>query len=157
LRAYNDYLNDVEDITYNLIHNIDIEDTTKKLQAYEDANQEALELSRKAASDGRNMKRYDDPRKADVAADASKKALYNPFGTTMIEKTHVIVPTRTDLWEDYLTPLCTENKYKAGGYSIFSFYEHAITDAYAGLGVFVGEEMARKRKKAEVDVAIDVS
>lgn len=147
----------MEDITYNLIHNIDIEDTTKKLQAYEDANREALEESRKPGNDGRGTKRYDDPRKgkAEVAADASKKALYNPFGPMLIEKDFVIVPARTDLWEEYLTPLCTENKYKAGGYSIYSFYEHAITDAYAGLGVFIGEEMARKGKKAEAD--IDVS
>jgi hypothetical protein len=98
------------------------------------------------------MKR-DDPRKAD--ADAAKN-FFNPFGSTLIEKTHVVVPTRTDLW-DFLSPLCTDNRYKAGGYSIFSFYEHAITDAYAGLGVFVSEEMARKSKKADTDVAIDVS
>ena len=144
----------MEDITYNLIHNIDIEDTTKKLQAYEDANQEALEASRKAA-EGRNARRYEDPRKdkADVAD--TKKALFNPFGPVLIEKNYVAVPTRTDLW-DFLAPLLTEDRYRAGGYSIHSYYEHAITDAYAGLGVFVGEEMGSKGKKAESD-AIDVS
>jgi CDK-activating kinase assembly factor MAT1 len=162
LRAYNDYLNDVEDITYNLIHNIDVDETRKKLQQYTDANQEAIEVTRKpTAIDGRTMKRYDDPpfakkdKPVDVAADAAKKAsLYNPFGTTLIAKNYIIVPSRIDLW-DYLNPL-SENKYKAGGYSISSFYEHAITDAYSGLGVFIGEEMGRKRK-AEADVAIDVS
>ena len=28
VESYNDYPNDVEDITYNLIHNIDVEDAT---------------------------------------------------------------------------------------------------------------------------------
>jgi hypothetical protein len=102
------------------------------------------------------MKRYDDPRKDKAdAADTAKKALFNPFGPVLIEKNYVVVPNRTDLW-DFLTPLCTENKFKAGGYSIYSFYEHALTDAYAGLGVFIGEEMASKGKKADADV-VDVS
>ena len=43
LRDYNDYLNDVEDITFNLIHNIDVESTRAKLNEYRAAN-EALIL-----------------------------------------------------------------------------------------------------------------
>ncbi|TKA26890.1 hypothetical protein B0A50_04337 [Salinomyces thailandicus] len=39
LRDYNDYLNDVEDITFNLINNIDLEDTNRRFEAYQKANQ----------------------------------------------------------------------------------------------------------------------
>ena len=42
LRDYNDYLNDVEDITYNLIHNIDVDATRAKLNDYKAANQVAI-------------------------------------------------------------------------------------------------------------------
>ena len=42
LRDYNDYLNDVEDITYNLIHNIDVEATKVKLNEYKAAHQAAI-------------------------------------------------------------------------------------------------------------------
>lgn len=42
LRDYNDYLNDVEDITFNLIHNIDVEATHAKLDKYKAENQQAI-------------------------------------------------------------------------------------------------------------------
>lgn len=34
LRAYNDYLNDVEDITFNLVEGIDVEESNKRLESY---------------------------------------------------------------------------------------------------------------------------
>lgn len=42
LKAYNDYLNNVEDITFNLIQNIDVEASEKKLRDYEAANKQAI-------------------------------------------------------------------------------------------------------------------
>ena len=39
LRHYNDYLNEVEDITFNLIHNINVESTRAKLNEYRAANE----------------------------------------------------------------------------------------------------------------------
>jgi CDK-activating kinase assembly factor MAT1 len=42
LKDYNDYLNDVEDITFNLIQNIDVERTEKKLRDYEAQNKQAI-------------------------------------------------------------------------------------------------------------------
>ncbi|GAB7362596.1 hypothetical protein MBLNU230_g2910t1 [Neophaeotheca triangularis] len=38
LRAYNDYLNEVEDITFNLVNGIDVEETEKRFEAYKKAN-----------------------------------------------------------------------------------------------------------------------
>ncbi|KAK4637231.1 RNA polymerase II transcription factor B subunit 3 [Fulvia fulva] len=42
LRAYNDYLNEVEDITFNLINNIDLEDTERRFRAYEDQHKSEI-------------------------------------------------------------------------------------------------------------------
>ncbi|KAF2091350.1 CDK-activating kinase assembly factor, partial [Saccharata proteae CBS 121410] len=42
LKAYNNYLNEVEDMTFNLIHNIDVERTQAKIKAYADANRDAI-------------------------------------------------------------------------------------------------------------------
>lgn len=42
LKDYNDYLNQVEDWTYNLIHNIDVEATKKQIDAYQRANQKEI-------------------------------------------------------------------------------------------------------------------
>jgi CDK-activating kinase assembly factor MAT1 len=42
LRSYNDYLNEVEDITFNLVNQVDVEATEKKFAAYERANQEEI-------------------------------------------------------------------------------------------------------------------
>ncbi|TKA83021.1 hypothetical protein B0A55_00825 [Friedmanniomyces simplex] len=43
LLAYNDYLNDVEDITFNLINGIDLEDTNRKFEAYARAHGKEIE------------------------------------------------------------------------------------------------------------------
>ena len=42
LRDYNDYLNEVEDITFNLIHSIDIEQTQRRFEAYQKANERQI-------------------------------------------------------------------------------------------------------------------
>ena len=42
LRDYNDYLNDVEDITFNLINNIDVEETNKRFEAYQKAHEREI-------------------------------------------------------------------------------------------------------------------
>jgi CDK-activating kinase assembly factor MAT1 len=43
LLDYNNYLNDVEDITFNLIHDIDVDATNKKFEAYKRANRLEIE------------------------------------------------------------------------------------------------------------------
>ena len=42
LRDWNDYLNDVEDITFNLVNNVDVEETTKRFEAYQKANEKEI-------------------------------------------------------------------------------------------------------------------
>ncbi|EEB08463.2 transcription factor TFIIH complex subunit Pmh1 [Schizosaccharomyces japonicus yFS275] len=42
LQAYNDYLEQVENLTFNLIYDIDVEQTEAQVQAYEKQNQESI-------------------------------------------------------------------------------------------------------------------
>jgi CDK-activating kinase assembly factor MAT1 len=42
LLDYNNYLNDVEDITFNLVNKIDVAETERKLVAYAEANKQAI-------------------------------------------------------------------------------------------------------------------
>jgi len=52
LKDYNNYLNDVEDITFNLINNIDVEPTERKLKEYEEANRQAITNNLQRAKQG---------------------------------------------------------------------------------------------------------
>ncbi|KAK5113381.1 hypothetical protein LTR62_003481 [Meristemomyces frigidus] len=51
LRDYNDYLNDVEDITFNLTEKIDVEQTEKRLEAYRQANAREIEDNMRTAAE----------------------------------------------------------------------------------------------------------
>lgn len=42
LRNWNDYLNEVEDITFNLINDVDVEETQRRFEAYEQANKQVI-------------------------------------------------------------------------------------------------------------------
>lgn len=46
LRSYNDYLEDVEDIIFNLIEGVDVASTEEKLMKYQNENYEAIIASR---------------------------------------------------------------------------------------------------------------
>lgn len=45
LQAYNDYLEEVETISFNLINNIDVEETEKRIAAYREENAALIELN----------------------------------------------------------------------------------------------------------------
>ncbi|KAF2144748.1 uncharacterized protein K452DRAFT_285073 [Aplosporella prunicola CBS 121167] len=51
LDAYNDYLNDVEDITYDLINNINVDKAEARLKAYAQANQAAIKENENIATE----------------------------------------------------------------------------------------------------------
>lgn len=50
LLDYNNYLNEVEDITFNLIYRIDVDETEKKISAYADQNAKAITANAAIAS-----------------------------------------------------------------------------------------------------------
>ncbi|EPY50714.1 transcription factor TFIIH complex subunit Pmh1 [Schizosaccharomyces cryophilus OY26] len=54
LQEYNDYLEEVENLTFNLIYQFDVEETEKKVQQYEKQNRESIALnSARAAAESR--------------------------------------------------------------------------------------------------------
>ncbi|WBW72182.1 transcription factor TFIIK complex ubiquitin-protein ligase E3 subunit, Pmh1 [Schizosaccharomyces osmophilus] len=54
LQEYNDYLEEVENLTFNLIYQVDVEETEKRVQQYEKQNRESIALnSARAAAESR--------------------------------------------------------------------------------------------------------
>lgn len=70
LRAWNDYLNDVEDITFNLINKIDVAETTRKLTSYQEANQKSISENKKIA----RQEQAEFNARKDISAQASRQA-----------------------------------------------------------------------------------
>ena len=50
LREYNDYLEEVEDIIFNLANNIDVEETKRKIQDYKDYNKDFIKKNQNKIS-----------------------------------------------------------------------------------------------------------
>ncbi|KAF1812109.1 CDK-activating kinase assembly factor [Eremomyces bilateralis CBS 781.70] len=218
LLDYNNYLNEVEDLTFNLIHKIDVDATEKKLKAYEEANkaairenevlasqetqslqaQEAAEkeharLRREAAlreaeeerreraegrldvinqlargegnadeiarqgrrtllkkSTARRVGTGDEMDTSDSAgtglqfkglrrrARPEPEKPFEPFGEVTVEHEYFVLKGHY-AW-DFLDTARTSQTYRAGGYDISEYCSRALTDAFAGLAVFVGEE-----------------
>ena len=80
---------------------------------------------------------------------------YSPFAGIHIE------PKYFDLQEKYDNPFLdaakTNARMLAGGYDLMEYKARAMMDAFAGLGVFVGEEIAaRDRENAKAGLAVQV-
>ena len=242
LLDYNNYLNDVEDITFNLVNRIDVEATEKKLQAYSDSNsgaisenaalaaQEAQDMSalqavereqarlrraaarreedeeRRARAEGRqdiinrlatgkgnadaiaeeghkiSLKRRMDRQQVverqqslqaltDVAettngssgfvikglkakrANEPEKA-FDAFGGLQLE--HTYFSLQNDYRWNWLDDARSDPSIVAGGYSIPEFHSRALCEAFSGLGVLVGDEVAA-REAAKDDNMREVS
>lgn len=225
LRDYNDYLNDVEDITFNLINNIDVAETEKRFEAYQKANerdilenaslaeQERMSFAamQKAEREATRVRREtarreedEEKREAEVlkrdaldrlasgqdaekvaqvtlkkrmdrtaaaerqrqlhaAADrntqngssnvvikglkakkkAEPEAPIDPFGGLSFEGRKYY-----NLQDDYIWAGVQETKSDvlmgAGGYDVSAFTSRALCEAFAGLGVFIRDEMAER-------------
>ena len=50
LREYNDYLEEVEDIIFNLANNIDVEETKRKIQDYKEYNKDYIKKNQNKIS-----------------------------------------------------------------------------------------------------------
>lgn len=231
LRSYNDYLNEVEDITFNLVNNIDYEANNARLEQYQKAHvdeiaenaslarlekdsyaaqqkreKEAAKLRREAArreeeedrreaaetkreiiqqlatgqgdaekiaKQGQQVqlkRRMDRQTAVDrarqlQAADApvtrikglksrtvEPEALLDPFdGMTLGPKYY-------RLQDDYrwngITEPSQDPLIRAGGYAMKTFTTRALSEAFAGLGVFVADEMSEIAQARENDQVI---
>jgi len=235
LRDYNDYLNDVEDITFNLVNNIDVEQTNKRFEAYQKAHekeimenaqlaqQEKLSFSamqkaeRQQARERREAARREDEeerreieenrrdvlnrlasgqdaetvtkegqqvqlkkrmdrqaaaerqRQLQAASDgnsgsngssnlvikglrarqkAEPEAPIDPFGGLRIATKYYSLQDDY-VWEGYREP-SKDTKVTAGGYSVASWTNRALCEAFSGLGVFITDEVT-EREKAKQD------
>ncbi|KAK3714067.1 TFIIH/NER complex subunit [Vermiconidia calcicola] len=239
LRDYNDYLNEVEDITFNLINNIDLEDTQKKFDKYQAAHEEEImenaslaekermqfaagqKAEREQARQRRDAARREEAeekrevlegkkdvlnrlasgqdaesvaqegqkvqlkKRMDRAAAAERQrqlqqqpasaasearngssnlvikglkaktkkttepeAPIDPFGGLSFEGRKYY-----SLQDDYVWAGVQETKTDAligaGGYDVSSFTRRALCEAFAGLGVFVGEEIEERERRKE--------
>lgn len=67
---YNDYLEEIEDIIYNLVNNIDIEETKKKISEYKQKNQHQIALNQVKESFKVNSEKINEQKKQDVQMEA---------------------------------------------------------------------------------------
>ena len=225
LQDYNNYLNDVEDLTFNLIYKIDLEQSERKLEAYRLDNeqsilenkalasqesqsaemrrameQEQAKLRREAARrEEEELRREREEGRQDIInklatgdgdaariteeshkivlkkASARRAALekqqqppnesngastrvlikglkqkvepepekpYDPFGGFSDAREYYTLQDDYDV--DWLKSFKQDVRHNVGGYDFKEFYDRALCDAFSGLGVFVGDEMAGK-------------
>jgi len=234
LLDYNNYLNDVEDITFNLVNNIDVAESEKKLQKYKEENgqsikhnatldndekanlqaQQAAEkeqarlrrdaarreleeekrekeqgqrqiIDKLASGQGnaakiiregeRIMLKRSSARRADMeriqepipAAEAlahggnstngsdsfvirglkkrtapEPEKAYDPFDGLTYVREYYVLQDKYD-WE-WLDPARNDLAYTAGGYDVNEYTQRALSEAFAGLGVCIADEMSEK-------------
>ena len=226
LLDFNNYLNDVEDLTYNLIHKIDLEQSENELEAYrldheqsisqnkalasqesqsaemqklmeqeqaklrrEAARREDEEIRREreegrqdiinklAAGDGDAATIAEESHKVILKKSSARKAAmerqqqlanessgapakgflikglkqkvdpepekpYDPFGGLSDARDYYVLQENYDV--DWLRTFKQDPRHNVGGYDFKEFYDRALCDAFSGLGVFVGDEMAGK-------------
>lgn len=227
MRDYNNYLNQVEDITFDLINGENVEQRNREIAAYQDREARSIaenaELSAQESQSFRARQAYEKEqaklrkdaaareeqeekrekvegqmdylrklqssdggarkiagerererlRKAQARKQASDGALnaapsdftfaglkqktapepekpYDPFDGISMEKKYFV------LQKDYNWDWLDQGKkplWTAGGYDMTEYCGRALTEAFAGLAVFVGEETADREKKADQSVA----
>lgn len=180
LKDYNDYLEQVEEITWNLILKTDVDETNTRLQRWADAQ---------AAETGATRRTYEPdpslPTAAGVvlkkggrrvldtaaghAADAHAKdkgfsfhglkkrvapppeVPFDPFdGWSIAPRLYALQP---DYDADWLTQHKASVEQRVGGYQWGDFYSRALQDAFGGLAVFIGDEI-RARDAPSMDAAL---
>lgn len=238
LRSWNDYLNEVEDITFNLINNLEVEETNRRFEAYQKAHEkEILEnasleeqervafsaqrrAEREAAKERRSAARREDEEER-KEAESNRRDVLNRLATgyedaekVAKEGQQVHLKKRMDrqaaaerqrilqaqslpsaangssnlirglkakrkpeleapidpfgglIWssqyysmqDDYVWAGVQETKndvlVSAGGYDVRDFTNRALCEAFAGLGVFIGEEQAETAKVVEGEAKV---
>ncbi|KAF2649086.1 CDK-activating kinase assembly factor [Lophiostoma macrostomum CBS 122681] len=208
LKAYNDYLETVEETTWNLILGVDVDATNKRLKLWEDAQRaerhssvnrpSALQGDPSAPSESAHvvLKKGNLQRKVQTAGNAKTKttAKTDSSNGTPEPAAHEAGAGRTDaakkpdtgfsfaglkaytgppkakpfdpyggydfafqyytLQPDYTVEWLAKPKVDpeniGGGWDIADWYGCAMFDAFSGLGVFIGDEVAEKERLEHV-------
>ncbi|KAF2097744.1 CDK-activating kinase assembly factor, partial [Rhizodiscina lignyota] len=176
LRDYNDYLNQVEDITFNLLNGIEIEATNRKIAQYQESNRREIDENEVLAATETNETARALMRKKQAAAAAAQqesmakedtglrfKGLkgraaapepekpYDPFGGYKVDHSYFVV--QDDYKWDWFDMAKKDPQIYAGGYDLKEYYSRTLSDAFAGLAVFVGDEIGGKDKPSDATAA----
>ena len=170
LRDYNDYLEQVEEITWNLILNIDVLETEERLRkwgehekAERNPNAVRRDMEPPVSTDHVVLKKGATQRKnatSDVSQSKSAKRTEDVgFSFRGLKKRVApppeapfdpyggwsIAPQHYILQDDYEVDWLTKQKndvtHIVGGYHMQDFYGRSLRDTFGGFGVFVEEEI----------------
>ena len=182
LKDYSDYLEQVEEITWNLILKIDVDETNHRLQRWADAQAAETGTARRTyepdpsipTSSGVVLKKGGTQRRALETASGNtpdanikdkgfnfhglkKKVAPPPEAPFDPFDGWSITPQYYTLQNDYDADWLTQHKneitQRVGGYLWSDFYNRALQDAFGGLTVFVGDEI-RARDIPSMDTTI---
>lgn len=152
LRDYNDYLEQVEEMTWNLILNIDVDATWNKLHRFEalqKADSNAASTKRDAGKTGgakgagqkddgadlmfRGLKKYVPP---------PKEPPFDPWGGYNIAPQYYVLQDNYDV--DWYARMKKDSTHLVGGHSLQEYCDRALREAFGGFGVFIEDEIAAR-------------
>jgi CDK-activating kinase assembly factor MAT1 len=171
LKDFNDYLEEVEEVTWNLILKTDVEATENRLRRWEEHQKAELnpnaikrELEQSVPTDHVVLKKGATQRKNALAANTSHTTT-NDKGEDVGFSFHglkkrvapppeapfdpfggwSIAPQYYILQDDYDVDWLTKQKndvgHLVGGYDMRDFYNRSLREAFGGFGVFIEEEI----------------
>lgn len=178
LRDFNDYLEAVEEITWNLILKVDVDKTERRLRSFEEAQKAELnpnarrrvvdtgpdtstlsETSHVILKKGGTQRKVQTTSSGNTSDPSGADAEDTGFSFRGLKKRKAPEPEKAfDPWsgwsveslyynlkEDYdhkFFAVKHEPKFYAFGYKAPEYYNHAMRDAFGGLGVFLDEEQS---------------
>ncbi|KAH7069672.1 CDK-activating kinase assembly factor MAT1-domain-containing protein [Paraphoma chrysanthemicola] len=170
LKDYNDYLEQVEEITWNLILKVDVEATESRLRRWEEHQKADLpnatrrEFEPSVPTDHVVLKKGATQRKTASSANTPQAITNETIEDTGFRfhglKKRVAPPPEVSfdpfggwsiapqyyvLQDDYDVDWLTKQKHDAGhgagGYDMRDFYNRALREAFGGFGVFIEDEI----------------
>ena len=153
LRDYNDYLEQVEEMTWNLILNMDVEATWNKVYRFEalqkaDANMAATKRDA-AKTAGPNKGAGQDDGGPEVMFRGLKKYVpppkeppFDPWGGYDIAPQYYVLQDNYDV--DWYARMKKDAAHLVGGHSLHDYCNRALREAFGGFGVFIEDEIAAR-------------
>lgn len=179
LRDYNDYLETVEEITWNLILKIDLEETEKKLRQYEEAQKAEKNIATRSYQPDPSLP-TDTAKVVLKKAGGQRKTAANnkpdtngisggglnfhglkkyvapepekpldPYGGWSVEPQYYVLQDKYDV--AWLNEAAERiPDLLTGGYDMRDYYSQALCDAFSGFGVFIEDEKNQVSGEATV-------
>eukprot|EP01080_Neovahlkampfia_damariscottae_P004304 gene4304-7660_t len=141
LREYNDYLEEVEDIIYNLVYQIDVEATNQKISEYKQNNKTQIALNKvkmvsKSMTDKPSEQKDEKKTKINNVENLNENEKYQPRQSTM-KLQPSITGVHSKIEWDSLTEeeqaKITEKRKIAGGYDINDTTKRAFQEAFSSI------------------------